>query len=201
MPTLEDTVDFKVVTLNDLLDADVRTGVPVPADDKYKRWAYLSTGAAGMLLIALIVALVTGGAGSGSSSQAKSSAEFPAPPNTRPLSVNAGTADLEGILPGTKVTLYDADTAQMIANGATVLKITEKKIPFPKGATSKSVRVAVKDQEVQAVTQAKTVKIVEGATATTTTAPAATAPVPIQPAPATTAPAPTQPAPATTPHS
>ena len=32
MPVLEDTVDFKVATLNDLLDADVRTGVPVAAD-------------------------------------------------------------------------------------------------------------------------------------------------------------------------
>ena len=53
MPTLEDTVDFNVATLNDLLDADVRTGVPVAADDKYKRWAFLSTGVAGMLLIAL----------------------------------------------------------------------------------------------------------------------------------------------------
>jgi hypothetical protein len=191
MPTLEDTVDFKVATLNDLLDADVRTGVPVAADDKYKRWAFLSTGLAGMLLIALIVSLVTGGSDSGGGN--KASKEIAAPPNTAPVTVNAGTslADTD-ITPGSKVTLYDED-GQIVASGGTVLKVTETKLAFPKGAIGKSLKVAVTGDEVKAVTAASSggrkIKVVEGTQAKTTptTAPAAgAAPTPIEPAPATT---------------
>lgn len=186
MPTLEDTVDFKVATLNDLLDADVRTGVPVAADDKYKRWAFLSTGLAGMLLVALIVSLMTGGGDDGGGET--STSEFAKPEGTRALSVNAGSSDLEGIVPGTKVTVYNEEDGQIVANGATVLKITEKKSEVIKGATSKTVRVAVAEQEVQAVNQAKKVKIVEGASpVTTTTAPASTTPTPIETTPTTAA--------------
>jgi hypothetical protein len=188
MPVLEDTVDFKVATLNDLLDADVRTGVPVAADDKYKRWAFLSTGLAGMLLVGLILALVTGGGDDAGGTT--STDEVPKPPGTRALSVNAGSADLEGIVPGTKVTLYNDEDGQLIANGATVLKITETRSEVVKGATSKRVRVAVTEQEVQAVTQAQKVKIVEGESTvspTATTAPASDAPTPIETTPTTAA--------------
>lgn len=183
MPVLEDTVDFKVATLNDLLDADVKKGVPAAADDKYKRWAFLSTGLAGMLLVALIVSLVTGGSDDGGGST--STGEFPKPEGTRALPVNAGSADLEGIVPGSKVTLYNEADNQIIANGATVLKITEKKSEVIKGATTKTVRVAVTEQEVNAVTGAKKVKIVEGATTVTTatTAPASANPTPIETTP------------------
>ena len=186
MPVLEDTVDFKVATLNDLLDADVRTGVPVAADDKYKRWAFLSSGLAGMLFIALIVSLVTGGGGD-SSGETISTDEFPKPAGTRAVSAKAGTADLEGIEPGSKVTIYsDEEGGKILANGATVLKITQQKTTF---GITKTVRVAVTEQEVQAVTTAEKVIIVEGETPTTTTAttaPASTVPTPIEPAPATT---------------
>jgi len=187
MPVLEDTVEFKVATLNDLLDADVRKGVPVAADDKYKRWAFLSTGLAGMLLVALIVALVTGGGDDGGGST--STSEFAKPDGTRALSVNAGSSDLEGIVPGSKVTVYNDEDNQIIANGATVLKITEKKSEVVKGSTTKTVRVAVTEQEVQAVTGAKKVKIVEGTTSVTTatTAPASATPTPIETTPTTAA--------------
>ena len=106
MPTLEDTVDFKVVTLNDLLDADVRTGVPVAADDKYKRWAFLATGAAAMLAIGLVVALVTGG-GDGGSSGTKVSKSVPAPPDTTPLPFLLGTDPGPGIDAGVLVTVLN----------------------------------------------------------------------------------------------
>lgn len=186
MPTLEDTVDFKVATLNDLLDADVRTWVPVAADGKYKRWAFLSTGLAGMLLVALIVALVTGGGDDGGGGTT-ASAEFAQPANTSPVTVGASTNFDEGIVPGTKVTLYVE--GQVVASGATVLKITERESSF---GVTRSVRVAVANEQAAAVNAAisnkQTVTIAEGvqeAPTTTTTAAPSTTPTPIEPAPAT----------------
>jgi len=190
MPTLEDTVDFKVVTLNDLVDADVRTGVPVAADDKYKRWAFLSTGVAGMLLIALIVALVTGGGSEGGG--AKASKEFPAPANTGPVDVPVGPSVPSGIALGGLASINDID-GQVIVSGATVTQIKEAPAVYGKGK-SYTVVVAVSNDDLAAVTAAKSkgklgLQAGKVAKATTTTsAPAATAPVPIQPAPATTTP-------------
>jgi hypothetical protein len=187
MPTLEDTVDFKVVTLNDLLDADVRTGVPVAADDKYKRWAYLSTGAAGMLLIALIVALVTGGGSDNGGT--KSTKAITPPPNTVPISVSTSTLE-PGVEVGATVSILDSD-GKVVASGGKVLQITEAKSQFGKG-TTKTISVAVGPNEAGPVNAAETsghMKVVAGTlpkATTTTSAPPATTPVPIQPAPATT---------------
>ena len=151
MPTLEDTVDFKVVTLNDLLDADVRTGVPVAADDRYKRWAYLSTGVAGMLLIALIVALLTGGGSSGGGT-AKASKEFPAPPNTSPVDVKVGASVPSGISLGGLASIIS--DGQVIASGVTVTQI--KVVPAFVGKTKAyMVVVAVGNDDIGAVTTAK----------------------------------------------
>lgn len=73
MPTLEDTaIDFPVTTLNDLLEAEAKSGVPVGADEeKYRKWAFISTGAAGLLAIILAVVLVTGGGDSAGDSEGK----------------------------------------------------------------------------------------------------------------------------------
>ena len=61
MPTLEDTIEFQASTLNDLLDADAKAvALPSEGEGKYRSWAYLSTAAAGLLAILLVVALVTG---------------------------------------------------------------------------------------------------------------------------------------------
>lgn len=188
MPTLEDTVDFKVVTLNDLLDADVRTGVPVAADDKYKRWAYLATGAAGMLLIALIVALVTGGGSDNGGTKATKA--IAAPPNTTPIGVPAAATLNPGVELGATVSILDSD-GKVVASGGKVLQITETKAQIGPG-TTKTISVAVANDEVGPVNAAESaghVKVVAGTlpkATTTTSAPAATAPVPIQPAPATT---------------
>ena len=191
MPTLEDTVDFKVLTLNDLLDADVRTGVPVAADDKYKRWAFLATGAAGMLLIALIVALATGGKDSGGGT--KASKELPVPTGMGEVNLNAGTALDPTLSVGDPVTLYD-DAGNVISSGGKILKITEVKSQYTK-AISKTVKIAVATEDVGPVnaldTSGRKIKIKPGIqpkATTTTGAPANTAPTPIQtaPAPATT---------------
>jgi hypothetical protein len=172
MPTLEDTVDFKVVTLNDLLDADVRTGVPVAADDKYKRWAFLATGAAAMLAIGLVVALVTGGGdgGGGGTKVSKSAAQPP------------------GIESGAPVTVLNADGQAV--GGGTVLKITQSKASIGKGVIN-TASVAVRNADLPAVNAAVAkaggrARLQPGLPQTTTTTAAPTAPVPIQPAPATT---------------
>jgi hypothetical protein len=187
MPTLEDTVDFKVTTLNDLLEADVRTGVPVAADDKYKRWAFLSTGLAGMLLVALIVALVTGG-GDGSGGETASKA-VDAPPNTTPFDVSVGATLPTGIEVGAAASILDSE-GQVVANG-TITQIKKAPALIGKGMTNIAV-VHVPNEDVTAVDTARAggakISVQPGTRAkatTTTTAAPSTTPTPIEPAPAT----------------
>ncbi len=189
MPVLEDTVDFKVATLNDLLDADVRTGVPVAADDKYKRWAFLSTGLAGMLLVALILAVVTGGTDDGGGTAATE--PLPAPPNTQPVDVKVGASLPSGIERGAKVSVLDQD-GKVLASGATVTQIKEAPATYGKGTIMTAVVAVSNDdyQDVGAVNPAD-LQVRAGTlpkATTTTTAPPSTAPTPIEPAPATTPP-------------
>lgn len=189
MPTLEDTVDFKVVTLNDLLDADVRTGVPVAADDKYKRWAFLSTGLAGMLLVALIVALVTGGGDDGGGGNTSTKA-VDAPANTSPVELPLGASVPAGIEPGAAVTLY--------ADGGVVANATVTQVKVVKNSLGKETNnavVHVPNDDVAAVNAARAggakLSIQPGTQpkpTTTTTAPPSTTPTPIEPAPAAPAP-------------
>lgn len=186
MPTLEDTVDFKVVTLNDLLDADVRTGVPVAADDKYKRWAFLATGAAVMLAIGLVVALVTGGSDSGGGGT-KAGKSLPPPPDTTPVNnISLGT-DPGTIVLGSPVTILNGEGQAV--GGGTVIKITTAK---GLGKTvAYSATVAVRNADLAAVNPAvaknpRGIRLQPGLPQPTTTTSAPAAPVPIQPAPATT---------------
>ena len=191
MPVLEDTVDFKVATLNDLLDADVRKGVPVAADDKYKRWAFLSTGLAGMLLVALILALVTGG-GDDSGGE-KSSKTAAAPPNSTPVDVGVGTQLPTGIELEAKVSILDS-TGQVVSGSGVVTQIKQVPAQFPKGAINNFVVVHVPNEDLQAVNSAKVAGKLSVAlghqpkATTTTTGPPSTTPTPIEPAPATTPP-------------
>jgi hypothetical protein len=184
MPTLEDTVDFNVVTLNDLLDADVRTGVPVAADDKYKRWAFLATAAAAMLAIGLVVALVTGG-GDGGGGGTKVSKSAPQPPDTTPVDISLATVGT-GIESGAPVTVLNTDGQAV--GGGTILKITQSKASIGKGVVN-TASVAVRNADLPAVNAAVAkgkVRLQPGLPQTTTTTAAPAAPVPIQPAPATT---------------
>jgi hypothetical protein len=79
MPTLEDTaVDFPVTTLNDLLEVEAKAGVTAGADeDKYRRWAFISSAAAGLLAIALVVVLLTGSGGGGDGDGAAKAQDYP----------------------------------------------------------------------------------------------------------------------------
>jgi hypothetical protein len=185
MPTLEDTVDFNVVTLNDLLDADVRTGVAVAADDKYKRWAFLATGAAAMLAIGLVVSLVTGG-GDGGGGGTKVTKSAPQPPDTTPVDISLGATVGTGIESGAPVTVLNADGQAV--GGGTVLKITQSKALIGKGVVN-TASVAVRNADLPAVNAAVSkgkVRLQPGLPQTTTTTAAPAVPVPIQPAPATT---------------
>ena len=190
MPTLEDTVEFKVATLNDLLDADVRTGVPVAADDKYKRWAFLSTGLAGMLLVALIVALVTGGGDDGGGGTTATKAVDP-PANTQPIDVSVGTSVPTGVEPGAAVSLLDSN-GQVVASGATVTQVKQVEGALGGKAKTNIVVVAVSNNDLADVTAARVgggkltlqAGTLPKATTTTTAAPS-TIPTPIEPAPAT----------------
>jgi hypothetical protein len=107
MPTLEETaVDFPVTTLNDLLEVEAKAGVTVGADeDKYRRWAFISTAAAGLLAIALLVVLVTdsGGGNGDSTAKAKDYADVGKPvKQTVKLATNV-TSDIQV---GKEVGLY-----------------------------------------------------------------------------------------------
>jgi hypothetical protein len=189
MPVLEDTVDFKVATLDDLLDADVRTGVPVAADDKYKRWAFLSTGLAGMLLIALVISVVTGGSNNGGGSSATEPVQ--APPNTTPRDVSVGGEVPSGVDLKASVIVFDVDGNPVA--GGTVLQIKETTLSATK-TKRYTVVVAVPDNDANAFDKADSaakssggnIRLRPGTFQPTTTTATPTSAVPIEPAPATT---------------
>jgi len=183
MPTLEDTVDFKVATLNDLLDADVRTGVAVAADDKYKRWAFLATGAAVMLAIGLVVALVTGGGDDGGGGTKVSGKAIAPPPDTTPIGNFSLGTDPGTIVLGSPVTILNGDGQAV--GGGTVIKITTAK-GFNK-TVAYTATVAVRNADLNAVNTAvakspRGIKLLPGLPQPTTTATTAPAAVPILPA-------------------
>lgn len=116
MPTLEDTsVDFPVTTLSDLLEAEAKGGIATGADeDKYRRWAFLSTGAAGLLAIILAVVLITGGGDDGGGSQSKAeTAQKPAGWSEVPF-----TNLSDGKIPGAKAGNYYKVTSK--ADGSVI---------------------------------------------------------------------------------
>ncbi len=206
MPTLEDTaIDFPVTTLNDVLEAEAKTGVPVGADEeKYRKWAFISTGAASLLAIILAVVLITGGGsddGGGDSSRAQTAA---APPNTAVVAIT-GVGD--GRIPDPKAGNYYKVTS---AEDGSVLSKAAMLTSFKKGAKHGSVQtvdiqLAVAPSEETALNTAKAPSLRfspaeapapgQPAETPTTTTPAAETPAPPTPeAPAPEAPATTQPA-------
>lgn len=200
MPTLEDTIDFPVTTLNDLLEADAKGGVAVGADeDKYRRWAFLSSGAAGILAVILLVVLVTGtgGSGGGGSGGGK---EVKQPPNTARVAKTVNKNELASdVIPGAVV--YVTSGGAVIATDVTVLKM-EDVAGFSKAVKRVKLELAVKQgAEQQAVQTAdeSDVQFQTGPPPAATppaTEPAPAAPAPAEPAPA---PAPVEPAPAPAP--
>ena len=121
MPTLEDTVEFKAITLNDLLEADAKSGVgPVGGDDsKYRLWFLVSSAAAGIFAVLFVAALITGGKSSGGSGSAAK-----LPPNTRPASVTVPESQVvSGIGPNSEIAVLKGNT--VLIGSAKVIKIRD----------------------------------------------------------------------------
>ncbi|MGH8989985.1 MAG: hypothetical protein ACRDZ7_00455 [Acidimicrobiia bacterium] len=190
MPTLEDTIDFPVTTLNDLLDADARVGVAAGADEeKYRKWAFVSTGAAGILAVILLVVLVTG-TGGGGGGEGERTADAPA--GTRTVAFTVSGELTSEIKPGAIASVLSDGI--VIASGGTVRKITEKGEGY---LATKTVEIAVQPEEADAIAAAKASRsklTVEGGKlekpTPTTAAPAAETPAPTEPAPVPVEPAP-----------
>jgi hypothetical protein len=184
MPTLEDTVDFKAITLNDMLEADALGGVgPVGGDDsKYRLWFMVSTAAAGIFAILFVVTLVTGGGGGGGSGSSKSIKL--AADQTPFLVETGGPVDLK---PGQLVSITQGKA--VLVSGIPFIKVTgAKKNPLTGDTTIVSVGVTkaqiAKLNGQKNLSIAPTVlDVTPETTATTLGAPAGESPTPA-PAPA-----------------
>jgi len=174
MPTLEDAIEFQAPTLNDLLDADAKAvALPSEGEGKYRSWAYISTAAAGLLAILLVVTLVTGGrGGDGGSTQAKAKT-FPGRDIHRTLRLTEPPSSLN---PGQEVSVYK--------NGVVVLApVGLARIIEPKGGSTVvwSAELAMNKDEAAlynkafaASTDRGTIQAYAGETVPTGPAPAAT---------------------------
>lgn len=185
MPTLEDTAtDFPVTTLNDLLEAEAKAGVTVGADEeKYRRWAFLSTGAAGLLAIILAVVLITGGGDDGGGSSKNASAvdakAYPGMPR-KVLTVSNIGSDIQlngsvDIFKGSALVVSDAKVTKIekakdaVGNSTVEVALTPEQLPkvteaFPKGTEKATITTHVAATATSATTA--------------TTAPASSAPTP-----------------------
>lgn len=199
MPTLEDTaIDFPVTTLNDLLEAEAKTGVPVGADEeKYRKWAFISTGAAGLLAIILAVVLVTGGGKSGGGDESKpETAEKPAGWSEQTFNVSS-KGKIGGAKAGDYVKVSSTETGAVLVKAGIVTYLAEVEV---RGVETIEFRLAFPPEEESALTTADRTKLLyqkldgppsQPAQTTATTAPAApatetpSAPTPEAPVPET----------------
>jgi hypothetical protein len=193
MPTLEDTIDFPVTTLSDLLEADAKTGIAAaPDEEKYRRWAFLSTGAAGILAVILLVVLITGtGGGGGDDGGGKDVAK---PPGTESSAFTVTGALSSDIKPGAIASVLTED-GTVIVSGGTVRKITQT---GKEGSITarKTMEMYVQKDEASAIAAAKAASAkftVEPGTLEKTP-PTTVAPAPAEQPPAETPPAETPPA-------
>jgi len=151
MPTLEDTVEFQAITLNDLLEADAKAGVGATGGDdgKYRRWFILSSAAAAIFAVLFVVALATGGKGSGGSS---GSAKAPPGTHAAPITVAANQVPSE-LGPNADVS---------VSKGSTVLIGSTKVLHVRDGGTAisgekqKVVEIAVTPAQQQKLNAAGT---------------------------------------------
>ena len=188
MPTLEDTVEFQAPTLNDLLEADAKAVVlPSEGEGKYRSWAYISSAAAGLLAILLVVALVTGSGkkGGGDAPDAKAKT-FAGRDIHRVLKLTEPPANLAA---GAEVSVYKGGVVVVAPVG--LAKVIE---PKSGSTTVWSAEVAMNTEQAKlynkafaAGTDRGTVQAYAGETVPAEPAPTTAETTP----PATTAPAPT----------
>lgn len=194
MPTLEDTaVDFPVTTLNDLLEAEAKAGVTVGADeDKYRRWAFISSAAAGLLAIALVVVLLTG---SGGGDDGGGGAEAQDYPGKVKQTVKLGTPVTSDIRVGKEVSLYKGsdlviapvivsqiinpkenslETAQSVELAMDEAQSTAFVNAFPKASDKGRLQIYLPGQPTAPPAPGSTPDSTAPAATTETTAPAAT---------------------------
>jgi hypothetical protein len=124
MPTLEDTVEFQAITLNDLLEADAKAGVgPVGADEgKYKTWFMLASAAAAIFALLFVGALVTGGGGGGGGDSAKG---IEKPADLKGVGITVSGALPPGMKPGSHVSVNKGQ--DLLVPSALVLNFKQTK--------------------------------------------------------------------------
>jgi hypothetical protein len=193
MPTLEDTaVDFPVTTLNDLLETEAKAGVTVGADeDKYRRWAFISSAAAGLLAIALVVVLLTGNGGGDGNGGAEAQ-DYPGKVKQTVKLASPVTSDIRV---GKEVSLYKGsdlvvapvivsqiinpkegslETAQSVELAMDEAQSTAFVNAFPKASDKGRLQIYLPGQPTAPAAPAATPDSTAPAVTTETTAPAAT---------------------------
>jgi hypothetical protein len=174
MPTLEDTVEFKAITLNDLLEADAQSGVsPIGSDDsKYRLWFMVSSASAAIFAILFVVVLVTGGKGGGGTGTGKA---VKLTGDLKPFAASAAGELPAGLGPNEEVSLLK--DGKVLVSGVKVIGVRSGPKDY-QGTPSKIVDVAVNPaQQLKLAAVKQPFAIQPGALplsddiATTTTAP------------------------------
>jgi hypothetical protein len=153
MPTLDDTIEFQATSLNDLLEAEAGAGVVVgAAGDRYRRWAFLATGAAGILAVLLAVTMLTGRGGGGGGSGVGQTAKQPR--NTNRFVMKVNDADLgSDVEVGKPVDIRTS--ASVLAGGGLLIAKTDVST-LSKVAKVYKLEIAVKPEEWPTLRAAQT---------------------------------------------
>jgi hypothetical protein len=150
MPTLDDTIEFQATTLNDLLEAEAGTGTAVgAADDRYRRWAFLATGAAGILAVLFVVTMLTGGGtGGGGGGGGGKPLDLPKDKVRVAVTVNESLLTSD-ILKNGAIVSVRSDDGSVLASGATVLSFERQQASL--GRKPVKLEVAAKPDEREAI--------------------------------------------------
>jgi hypothetical protein len=185
MPTLEDTVEFQAATLNDLLEADAKAvALPSEGEGKYRSWAFVSTAAAGLLAIMLVVSLVTDKGGGGEAASASTESKKAYEGSAVTIRVSQIPSD---VVPDTFVDVRDRAGNVVLSNVPVTKVITEGKGNYAGASVEVKVPPGTSTEAFdKAFPTGKESGRVKKTDATAATPPATTAP---ESAPATTPPA------------
>jgi len=148
MPTLENTIEFQASTLNDLLEADAKAvALPSEGEGKYRSWAYISSAAAGLLAILLVVALVMGKGGDAKGGEAGEAKSYEGKPIHKIVKLAVAPGSDIGV--GKEVALYK--NGQLVTAPVIVAQIIQ---PKQGSSTVSSVELAMTPEQRDAVNKA-----------------------------------------------
>jgi hypothetical protein len=187
----DDSREFRLALLNDLVDAEGRPGAAPAAaagPDRYRVLFFGAAGAAGILAVTLVMVLVTGG-GSGSKSKTTDTKKptVATTPGFVTTSVNVvDTRVPENVGPNSRVTFAKVD-GTVVAGNVLVLSVRRAKDAL--SSTALDINVSNEDAVKLRSFNPKELFITVGDSAapTTTSAPPTTSPPPTSP-PGTTTP-------------